>query len=597
MYVKRRTLGAHLKTNGQCEFKIWAPFLKELMVEIIPKDNKPYRLPMNKDEEGYFLLVAEGIHPKDRYYYCSGSERLPDLAADYLPEGINGPAEILLKQNGCVWKGRTLESYIIYELHVGTYTPEGTFSAIIPHLSELKELGITALEIMPVAQFSGNRNWGYDGVFPFAVQNTYGGPEELKKLVHACHQLNIAVILDVVYNHIGPEGNYFEKFGPYFTDKYKTPWGKSLNFDDAYSHQVRNYFIENALHWFIEYGIDALRLDALHAIVDNSAYPFLEELADEVAALSKEQNYLYYLIAESSANDTRLVRDKEQYGFGIHAQWNDEFHHALHSLITKERHGYYEDFGEIQLFVKAYQEGFAYSGEYSRFRKRPHGMSSANIPADRFIVFMQNHDHIGNRPMGDRLTQTLSPMQIKFYASLLFFSPYIPLIFMGEEYGDTAPFQYFISHSDPDLIRAVREGRKKEFSFMHHEAIPDPQSEQTFINSKLNHALKNQQKYKGIWQFYKRLIELRTTKPALYTLSKENMELKLIDSKLLFITREMNHHSLCLVANFSLHEEDYSSHLNTHTWKLIINSSESEPSNNKIPSFGILIFEKGNPSE
>lgn len=282
-------------------------------------------------------------------------------------------------------------------------------------------------------------------------------------MVHACHQLNIAVILDVVYNHIGPEGNYFEKFGPYFTDKYKTPWGKSLNFDDAYSHQVRNYFIENALHWFIEYGVDALRLDALHAIVDNSAYPFLEELADEVAALSLEQNRQYYLIAESSANDTRLVRDKEQYGFGIHAQWNDEFHHALHSLITKERNGYYEDFGEIELFIKAYQEGFAYSGEYSRFRKRPHGMSSANIPADRFIVFMQNHDHIGNRPMGDRLTQILSPMQIKFYASLLFFSPYIPLIFMGEEYGDTAPFQYFISHSDPDLIKAVREGRKMNF--------------------------------------------------------------------------------------------------------------------------------------
>ena len=598
MHPIKRTLGANLRADGYCEFRIWAPFLKHLVVEIIPQNKKAYRLDMHRNADGYFNLTVKNIQPKDRYYYCIDDEKIPDLAADYLPEGIDGPAEIIMKNQPHAWQGTPLASYIIYELHVGTYTPEGTFTAIIPHLPCLKELGITALELMPIAQFSGSRNWGYDGVFPFAVQNTYGGPDGLMQLINACHQLDIAVILDVVYNHIGPEGSYFQTYGPYFTDKYQTPWGKSLNFDDANNHHVRHYFIENALHWFTEYGIDALRLDAIHAIVDSSAYPFLEELADKVALLSVKMQRDYYLIAESSANDPRLIRSKKEYGFGLHAQWNDEFHHALHSLLTKEKGGYYQDFGTIDLFVKAYKEGYAYSGQYSCFRKKPHGRSSARLPAERFVVFMQNHDHIGNRLKGDRLTQTLSLAQLKFYAALLLFSPYVPLLFMGEEYGETAPFHYFVSHSEPNLIKAVREGRKKEFpdEYFSEETI-DPQAENTFLTSKLNHDLKNSNKHRELWDFYKRLIDLRKSNPVLKTLSKHRMTLQLVDKQLLLITRKNKKQQMLLVANFSEHPLDYFPYFDCSQWRLILDSSDQNAMNSTIPSFGILIFERGPANE
>lgn len=595
MYINnRRTLGANLKANGICDFRIWAPFLKQLMIEIISPNGRSYQYPMNKDEEGYFSATLKDIKAHSLYHYYMGDKIFPDLAADYLPQGINGPAEILLKSKVAPWKGHPLSSYIIYELHIGTYTVEGTFSAIIPYLPELKSLGITALEIMPVAQFSGTRNWGYDGVFPFAVQNTYGGPEGLKQLIEACHKLNLAVILDVVYNHIGPEGNNFGRFGPYFTDKYQTPWGKSLNFDDAYNHHVRNYFIENAIHWFIEYGVDALRLDALHAIVDNSAYPFLEELTDRIALLSVQEKKEYYLIAESSANDTRLIRKKNEYGFGIHAQWNDEFHHSLHTLLTNERDTYYQDYGTIDLFIKAYKEGYVYSGQYSIFHKKPHGISSRNLPAECFVVFMQNHDQIGNRAMGDRLTHKLSTKEIKFYAALLFFSPYIPLLFMGEEYAESAPFQYFVDHTDPELIKAVQKGRKREYYLI--DEIPDAQSAKTFINSKLNHDLKKDKKHRQIWNFYQKLIHIRKTMPALSNLTKKGMELKLIQEKLLFITRKKDRQTLILIANFSTHTMNYSQYFEPDKWRLILSTTKNH-SNREIAALGILIFEKGPTDE
>lgn len=587
-----RTLGAHLNEAGRCTFKVWAPFFTQLELELIPLKQNSYRVPMVKDEEGYFQLTVPGIMPGDKYYYALGERYFPDLAADYLPEGIQGPGEIIIKSKVKKWVNRrSLSSYIIYELHVGTYTPEGTFAALIAHLPELHELGITAVELMPIAQFSGVRNWGYDGVFPFAVQNSYGGPAGLSALINACHELDIAVILDVVYNHIGPEGNYFAEFGPYFTAKYQTIWGKSLNFDDAYNHHVRRYFIENALHWFTEYGIDALRLDALHAVVDNSAYPFLEELSDEVALLAQNMECPYYLIAESSANDTRLIRNKKHYGFGMHAQWNDEFHHALHSVLTKEQHSYYADFGALDLFIKAYTEGYVYSGQYSRFRHHPHGISSATLPAERFVVFMQNHDHIGNRALGDRLTHSLSLVQLKFSAALLFFSPYIPLVFMGEEYGETAPFQYFISHQDPQLIENVRQGRKKEFAFIADE-IPDPQAESTFLHCKLNHALKSETIHQQLWGFYQQLITLRKTKRALSILSKEHMRMNLIEGDLLFITREAPPQTVLLIANFSEHLRCFSSYLTLNEWHLLLDSAVGERDPDKIPSFGILIFER-----
>ncbi|WP_419420110.1 malto-oligosyltrehalose trehalohydrolase [Legionella sp. D16C41] len=604
-----RTLGANLNQNGSCTFRVWAPFADQLQIKILPKNGDIYYLDMHKGEEDYFELTTSNIKEGDRYYYCFADKCLPDLASDYQPDGILGPSEIINKIRPKPWQATLLADYIIYELHVGTFSEEGTFTSIIPHLQNLKELGITAIELMPVAQFPGDRNWGYDGVLPFAVQNTYGGPQGLKQLVEACHELELAVILDVVYNHLGPEGNFFNEFGPYLTDKYSTPWGKTLNFDGAYSHYVRNYFIENALHWFSEYGIDALRLDALHAIVDTSAYPFLEELADRTRALSNALGQKFYLIAESCANDPRLIRPKKEYGFGLDAQWNDDFHHALHTLLTKEKNTYYQDYGDISHFLKAYQEGYVYSGEYSAFRKQPHGVSSQAIPADRFVVFMQNHDHIGNRPTGDRLTRVLTPAQLRLGAALLFFSPYIPLIFMGEEYAEVAPFQYFISHTDEQLIEAVRKGRRQEFAFHEHIEVPDPYDPNTYQMSKLKHALKKESKHQLMWQYYQRLIQIRRNHPALFELNKNNLSFNLYaDEKLWVIKRHNRQNEILLIANFSNEILNYDRYVDIRELRLLLDSYDYEPialnegnqpahSQAELKPFGILLFERMTESD
>jgi len=327
-----------------------------------------------------------------------------------------------------LWEGIPLQAYVLYEIHVGTFTPEGTFDAVITHLDELKELGITAIELMPNAQFSGARNWGYDGVFPFAVQSSYGGPWGLKRLVNACHQKEVAVVLDVVYNHLGPEGNYLGDFGPYFTDRYRTPWGHAINFDGPHSDEVRRFFIENALYWITEFHIDALRIDAVHAILDFSAEHFLRELASAVNKRARSLNRRVYIIAESALNDTEVIRSRKLGGHGLDAQWNDDFHHALHTLLTKEEKGYYKDFGRFKHLVKAFSDGFVYSGEYSPYRGRRHGNSSRHIPADRFVVFAQNHDQVGNRMRGERLSSLVSFEGLKLAAGTVILSPYIPLL-------------------------------------------------------------------------------------------------------------------------------------------------------------------------
>jgi maltooligosyltrehalose trehalohydrolase len=346
---------------------------------------------------------------------------------------------------------------------VGTFTPEGTFDAITPRLEILKDLGITAIEIMPIAQFPGDRNWGYDGVYPFAVQNSYGGPEEFKRLVGACHSAGIAVILDVVYNHLGPEGNYSSEFGPYFTSNYKTAWGDALNFEGPHSDAVRRYFIDNALQWINEFHVDALRLDAVHAILDISARPFIQEMAVAVQRFAETSNRFIYIMPESNRNDANMVRPREVGGWGLSSAWNDDFHHALHVLLTGERDGYYEDYNGIGDLARTLRQGFLFTGQYSKYRKRRHGNPSANLQGERFTVFAQNHDQIGNRPRGDRLSRSLSFQELKLAAAVVLLSPFIPLIFMGEEYGEKAPFHYFVSHGDPSLIESVRKGRSEEF--------------------------------------------------------------------------------------------------------------------------------------
>ncbi len=428
-------------------------------------------------------------------FTCIGSTHawnVPTRPPDFNPRGCTGRRRSWMQDSigrMATWRGTPLRRYIFYELHVGTFTPEGTFDGVADQLDELAALGITAVELMPVAQFPGERNWGYDGVYPFAVQSSYGGPAGLKRLVDACHRKGLAVVLDVVYNHLGPEGNYLAEFGPYFSDLYRTPWGAPLNFDGPHSDEVRRFFIENALYWITEFHIDALRLDAVHAIRDFSARPFLEELGRTVHLKSSDLGRRVYLIAESALNDTRLIRPAELGGMGLDAQWNDDFHHALHAVVTGERQGYYGDFGKFEQLLKALREGFVYSGEVFRIPQAPPRQLLPRHPADRLVVFAQNHDQVGNRRRGDRLTLSLPEEALKMTAGVILLSPYLPLLFMGEEYGETAPFPFFISHSDPDLIEAVRKGRRAEWSSTEGtDEAPDPQDEKTFTSAKLNHA-------------------------------------------------------------------------------------------------------------
>lgn len=505
-------LGALCRGKESCRFCVWAPRAEVVEVHLLSPEDR--FIPLQKAPGGYHQGIAAGISPGALYRYrLDGKKERPDPASRYQPQGVHGPSQVWddrFAWGDEGWIGPPLKDYIIYELHIGTFTPEGTFEALIPLLDSLKDLGITALEIMPVAQFPGSRNWGYDGVYPFAVQNSYGGPEALKKLVNACHQKNLAVILDVVYNHLGPEGNYLEDFGHYFTSRYRTSWGKALNFDGPYSDEVRRYFIDSALSWISEYHVDALRLDALHAIMDISPQPFITELTEAIHQEGRKQARRVFLMAESDLNDVRLLRSREAGGSEIDVVWNDDFHHALHTLLTGEQSGYYQDFGEIKHLGKALQEGFIFSGQFSAYRKRRHGSVSRDFPAGSFLVFSQNHDQIGNRLKGDRLSREISFEALKLAAGTVLLSPYLPLLFMGEEYGETAPFHYFVSHSDQALIEAVRKGRQEEFAaFGWAEQPPDPQSEETFLGSKLNQSLVSAGRHKTLREFYLALIRLR----------------------------------------------------------------------------------------
>ena len=533
-------LGASCLEGGRCAFRVWAPLSRSVEVHVLSPREQARRL--ERDEKGVHRGVLEHVEPGSRYLYRleDGRER-PDPASRFQPEGVHGPSQVLLSDfpwDDSAWAGLPLKSYVLYELHVGTFTREGTFEAVISHLDELKDLGVTALELMPVAQFPGGRNWGYDGVYPFAVQNSYGGPWGLKTLVNACHCKGLAVVLDVVYNHLGPEGNYLWDYGPYFTDRYKTPWGSAVNFDGPESDPVRQYFIENALYWIREFHVDALRLDAVHAIFDFSAVPFLEELAEKVHQEAKTAGREVYLIAESALNDTRVIRRPELGGFGLDAQWNDDFHHSLRTVLTRERDGYYRDFGTLHHLAKAYREGFAYSGAYSAFRRRRHGRSSRDIPAERFVVFDQNHDQVGNRMRGERLSVSVTLEALKLAAGCVLLSPYVPLLFMGEEYAEKAPFPYFVSHSDPGVIESVRKGRKEEFaSFSWQGEPPDPQSEGTFLSAKLDHSLKNEKTHRTLLCFYKELLALRRGNKPLANLNKETMEVAVMLSEETLLVR------------------------------------------------------------
>lgn len=521
--------------KGRTEFVFWAPFARTPSLRIAPQGVLPPAagapasrrksdpgsgggeriLPLEPLDGGYWTVTAENAPPGTEYLFRfdDGRER-PDPASHRQPRGVHGPSAVVdhgaFRWTDAAWRGLPLHDMIIYEMHAGTFTPAGTFAAAITRLPALKELGINAIELMPVGQFPGDRNWGYDGVYPWAVQESYGGPEGLRKLVDACHRSGIAVMLDVVYNHLGPEGNYLADFGPYFTDRYVTPWGKALNFDGPESDNVRAYFVGNALHWFDRYRIDGLRVDAVHAVFDQSARPFLQELCVEAGTFARRAGRKIWMIAESDLNDTKTIRSAGTGGHGFDAQWLDDFHHCVHTLLTGERDGYYADYGRLEDLAKCLREGFVYSGQHSRFRRRSHGSPSGRFPPEKFVAFSKNHDQIGNRMLGERMTVLAGFEAVKLQLAVTLLSPYVPLVFMGEEYAEDAPFRYFTSHTDPGLIARVRQGRREEFAaFGWTEEAPDPQDEREFELSKLAWEKRTRGRHQRALEFFRTLVQAR----------------------------------------------------------------------------------------
>jgi maltooligosyltrehalose trehalohydrolase len=507
--------GATPAPEGGVRFRVWAPKLNTLAVTISGSI-----FPMTRGGEDFEVHVP-GARPGDLYSLLLDGERdRPDPVSRSQPQGVHGPSKIVdpdsFAWTDSSWKGIPLASHVIYELHTGTFTPEGTFEAIISKLPHLKDLGITAIELMPVAEFPGTRNWGYDGVDLYAPHSAYGGPEGLKKLVDACHREGLAVVLDVVYNHIGPEGNYLAEFGPYFTDQYRTPWGSALNFDAPGSDGVRRFIIDNALYWLKEFHIDALRLDAIHGIFDFSAWHVLAELGDRFHEEAERLGRQAWVIAESDLNDVRVIQPRTVGGLQMDAQWLDEFHHSLVSFLTGSRSGFLDGFGKLQQVRKAIVDGFVYDGIYSAHRGRRFGSSSARQPGKRFVAFIQNHDQIANTFQGARLPAILSLEHYKVAVALLLCSPYLPLLFMGDEFADCAPFLYFTSHTDPELARAVSDGRRREFAdFALAGVFHDPQSTKTFEESKITWSLIEQPPHSDVLRLYRDLISLRKRIPCL----------------------------------------------------------------------------------
>ena len=473
-------------------------------------------------EGGWWSVEVPGVGGGTDYAFAlDGGTPLPDPCSPWQPHGVHGPSRFVdhgaFSWTDKEWQPPPLASAVIYELHVGTFTAAGTFEAVVPRLDHLRSLGVTHLELMPVAEFPGTRGWGYDGVDLWAPHHGYGGPEGLKRLVDACHARRLAVLLDVVYNHLGPVGNYLGRFGPYFTDRYRTPWGDAVNFDGPGSDEVRRFVCDNARMWLRDYHLDGLRIDAVHAMFDSSAVHVLEQLAQEVDALEADLGRHLALIAESDLNDPRLVSPREAGGYGLAAQWADDVHHALHAFLTGERDGYYADFGTLADLAKALERAFVYDGRYSTFRRRRHGTAPVGLSADRFVVCLQNHDQIGNRARGERIGHLVGVDRLKMGTALILAAPFVPLLFQGQEWAASAPFPYFTDHEDPDLGRAVGEGRRREFAAFgwRVEDIPDPQAPETFAGAKLDWTELEREPHAGVLEWHRQLIRLRRELPGL----------------------------------------------------------------------------------
>jgi maltooligosyltrehalose trehalohydrolase len=499
------------------EFTVWAP--RPDRVELVIGDD---RLAMARSEGGWWTTSVADAEAGTRYgFSLDGGPTRPDPRSASQPDGVHAPSEVVdhgrFAWTDRSWRGVPLSGAVLYELHVGTFTPQGTFDAAIERLDHLVDLGIDAIELLPVNEFSGDRGWGYDGVDLFAPHHAYGGPDGLMRLVDACHDVGIGVVMDVVYNHLGPSGNYLSEFGPYFSARHVTNWGDAVNFDGPGSDEVRRFVVDNALMWLRDYHCDGLRLDAVHAIIDESATHLLEQLAAEVEALSAQVGRPLFLIAESDLNDPRFVRPRLAGGFGLDSAWADEWHHALHAALTGETTGYYEDFGTLEQLAKALRQAWVYDGVYSPHRQRHHGRPPTGLAGHHFVVCTQNHDQVGNRAVGDRLGSLASPDRRRVAAGLLLTSPFVPMLFQGEEWGASTPFQYFTDHHDPELGRAVSEGRRNEFSYFGWDPtdVPDPQDHATFERSKLDWAEVDEAEHAELLAWYRELLALRRRLPAL----------------------------------------------------------------------------------
>jgi maltooligosyltrehalose trehalohydrolase len=574
--------GAVYTQHKGCDFTVWAPEKEQVQLHIVFPEER--RMPMQKDEEGYFHTSADGVMPGARYFFSVNGKDFPDPASAYQPEGVHGPSEVVdhdaWKWSDQQWRVPPFRDLVMYELHVGAFTPEGTFEAMLPYLGELAATGINAIELMPVNQFPGNRNWGYDGVYPYAVQHSYGGPQAMKQFVDACHQHGIAVFLDVIYNHIGPEGSYLSQYAPYFSGAYSTPWGDAVNFDGPWSDGVKAFFTDNIVYWLEYYHIDGVRLDAIHYIFDHNAVNFWDIAYQKVRNLETQLGRKYYMIAESDYNSPRVVKHPDAGGLGLDATWLDDFHHALYVLLHPEGKARYEDYGTMEQLAKAYTDGFVHSGEYVKARKRRHGASSAGLPGDRFVAFNQNHDQVGNRPAGERLSVLVDFERLKLAAGALFLSPYIPMLFMGEEYGEDNPFFYFVDHSDEHLIRSVQEGRRKEFEEMlpPDAAFPDPQSPDTFKRSKLNWEKRRSGRHRIMLEWYSALIQLRRSNKVLQCLEKDSIRIDLLGENGFVIHRrcaDTRQHLLCLF-NLSDTALGYTMPPYQQEWQLVLDSGEEK---------------------
>ncbi|MBV8866060.1 MAG: malto-oligosyltrehalose trehalohydrolase [Acidobacteriaceae bacterium] len=509
-------------------FSVWAPKAHTVAVRI-----GSISYPLQAGEHGWWKEHVHEAVPGTQYWFeVDGSNPIPDPRSSFQPQGIHGPSQLIdhqiFKWTDAGWQARPLSSAILYELHIGTFTPRGTFLSAIECLPHLVNLGVTHVEIMPVNEFSGTSGWGYDGVDLYAPHHVYGTPDELKQLVDACHSYGLAVLLDVVYNHFGPTGNYLNRFGDYFTESYHTPWGAAVNLDHEGSPEVRRFLVDNALMWLRDYHFDGLRLDAVHAYFDRSAINFLENLSWEVDALSAHLGRYLVLIAESDLNDPRIVTPREAGGFGINAQWSDDFHHALHTVLTGENRGYYQDFGSLAQLAKALEQGFVYDGIRSPYRERIHGRPIIGLSGHHFLAYAQNHDQIGNRANGERLSHLVSLGKSKIAAALVLTSAFVPMLFQGEEFGASSPFQYFTHHDDDDLGRKVSEGRKSEFAAFgwKPEDVPDPQDAETFQRSKLRWEELAMEPHSTLLKWHRELISLRRKYSCLTDGQMENVKVQ-----------------------------------------------------------------------